>query len=161
LPLRRSLAVLTLLTAVVVLAGCGGSSGGTAAPPASPSPSVDSGAADKTAITAAWQAFFTTASGPVDSHIALLEDGTKFRAELAASQKDPTNAYLKAKVTDVQVSGTTAAVTYDLLTKGDVVLLGGSTGEAVKVGETWLVSKKTYCALVSLQDSTVAHPGCS
>lgn len=161
MPLRRSLAVLTLLTAVVVLAGCGGSSGGTAAPPASPSPSVDSGAADKTAITTAWQAFFTTASGPVESHIALLEDGTKFRAELTASQKDPTNAYLKAKVTDVQVSGTTAAVTYDLLTKGDVVLLGGSTGEAVKVGETWLVSKKTYCALVSLQDSTVAHPGCS
>ena len=156
--LRRSFAVLIL---ALVVAGCGGSSGGTAAPPASPSPSVDSGAADKTAITTAWQAFFTTASGPVDSHIALLEDGTKFRAELTASSNDPTNKYLVAKVTDVQVSGTTAAVTYDLLTKGDVVLLGGSTGEAVKVGGTWLVSKKTYCALVSLQDSTVAHPGCS
>jgi hypothetical protein len=153
--LRRGLAVFVVL---IALAGCGGSSGGSAAPP-SPSPTVDAVAADKAAITQAWQTFFT-AGGSVDSHIALLEDGTKFRAELTASAKDPTNADLTAKVTDVVVSGTTAAVTYDLTGKGGVVLLGGSMGEAVKVGGAWLVSKKTYCQLVTLQDSSVAHPGC-
>jgi hypothetical protein len=155
--LRRCVAVLAVALA---LAGCGGSSGGTAAPPASPSPSVDAGASDRAAITQAWEAFFT-AGGPVDSHIARLEDGAKFRAELTASAKDPSNAFLVAKVTDVVVTGTTAAVTYDLTGKGGVVLLGGSMGEAVKAGGTWLVSKKTYCQLITLQDSTVAHPGCS
>jgi predicted small lipoprotein YifL len=154
--LRRSLVVLVALAS---LAGCGGSSGGSAAPP-SPSPTVDTVAADKAAITTAWEGFFT-AGGPVDGHIALLEDGAKFRAELTASAKDPSNANLVAKVTDVVVSGTTATVTYDLTGKGGIVLLGGSIGEAVKIGAKWLVSKKTYCQLIQLQDSTVAHPGCS
>jgi hypothetical protein len=152
---RRCVAVLAVLLAV---AGCGGSSGGSAAPP-SPFPTVDTVAADKAAITTAWEGFFA-GGGAVDSHLALLQDGAKFRAELTAQAKDPTNAALAAKVTDVVLSGTTAAVTYDLTGKGGVVLLGGSMGEAVKVGEHWLVSKKTYCQLIQLQDSSVAHPGC-
>ena len=116
-------------------------------------------AADKAAITQAWQTFFT-AGGSVDSHIALLEDGEKFRPELTASAKDPSNRYLSAKVTDVAVSGTSATVTYDLNGR-NFVLLGGSIGEAVKLGARWLVSKKTYCQLITLQDSKVAHPGCT
>jgi hypothetical protein len=148
------------LVLTVLLAGCGGSSAGTAAPPPSPSPTVDQVALDKAAVTTAWQAFFTESSGPVASHIALLQDGEKFRAEITASSKDPANAALVAKVTNVVINGTTASVTYDLLGKGGVVLLGGSMGEAVKVGDRWLVSKQTYCALIQLQDATVAHPGC-
>ena len=156
MPLRRAVTVLALLAAV---AGCGGSSGGSAAPP-TPSPTVDTVAADKAAITLAWQGFFD-GSASVESHIGLLEDGAKFRTELNAQAKDPSNAALAAKVTDVVVSGTSATVTYDLTSKGGVVLLGGSVGEAVKSGGKWLVSKKTYCQLVTLQDSSVAHPGCS
>ena len=156
MPLRRTIAVLAVASA---LAGCGGSSGGSAAPP-SPSPTVDTVAADKAAITVTWQGFFD-GGAPVESHIALLEDGAKFRPELTAQAKDPTNAALDAKVTDVVVNGASATVTYDLTSKGGVVLLGGSVGEAVKVGGKWLVSKKTYCQLVQLQDSSVAHPGCA
>jgi hypothetical protein len=59
------------------------------------------------------------------------------------------------------VTAPTAAVTYDLLGKGGVALLGGALGDAVKVGAKWKVSKKTYCTLISLQDPTVAHPGCA
>ena len=154
--LRRCIAVLAVTAAV---AGCGGSSGGSAAAP-SPSPSVDTAAADKAEITTTWEGFFG-GGGTVDGHIALLEDGEKFRTEITAQAKDPTNADLAAKVTDVAITGTTAKVTYDLTGKGGVVLLGGSVGEAVKVGAKWLVSKKTYCQLIQLQDSTVAHPGCS
>jgi hypothetical protein len=153
--LRRTALAVALCLAV---AGCGGSSGAKAAH--SPSPSVDAAAADRAAVTTAWQAFFT-AGGTVDSHIALLEDGAKFRAELTAAAKQPSAANLSAKVTNVVVTGTTAAVTYDLLGAGGAVLLGGSIGEAVKVGGRWLVSKKTYCQLVSLQDTSVAHPACS
>jgi hypothetical protein len=156
--LRRTVVALAVS---LLAAGCGGSSGGSAAPPPSPSPTVDAVAADKAAITMGWEAFFTNASGPVDTHIALLQDGEKFRPELTKSAKDPTNKDLVAKVTDVVVTGDTAAVTYDLLGTGGTVLLGGSMGQAVKVGGKWLVSKQTYCQLVSLQDSTVAHPGCS
>jgi hypothetical protein len=155
--LRRAALVLVLALAT----GCGGSSGGeesVAAP--SPSPTVDAAAAAQAEIKTNWEAFFK-GGGNVDDHIALLEDGEKFRAELTASAKDPANAELAANVTDVKVSGSTAAVTYDLLGKGGTVLLGGSMGEAADVGGTWKVSKKTYCQLVSLQDSTVAHPGCT
>jgi hypothetical protein len=149
---------MAMVALVAVVAGCGGSSGGSGAA-ASPSPTIDTVALDKAAITQTWQTFFT-AGGPVDSHIALLEDGEKFRTELTASAKDPSNKYLSAKVTDVVVNGTSATVTYDLNGR-NFVLLGGSMGEAVKVGPKWLVSKKTYCQLITLQDSSVAHPGCS
>ena len=64
-------------------------------------------------------------------------------------------------MTDIALTGmTTATVTYDLLGKDSLVLLGGTMGEAVKVGATWLVSKKTYCQLVTLQDPAASHPGC-
>ena len=156
MPLRRCAVVVAVLLA---LAGCGGSSADRAAPP-SLSPTVDTVAADKAAITTAWEGFFG-GGGTVDSHIALLEDGAKFRNEITAQAKDPNNADLAAKVTDVAVNGSSATVTYDLTGKGGVVLLGGSMGEAVKVSEKWLVSKKTYCQLITLQDSSVAHPGCA
>ncbi|MBK5307277.1 MAG: hypothetical protein JJD92_11375 [Frankiaceae bacterium] len=151
---------LTVLAVLVALAGCGGSSGGATAPPASPSPTIDTGPAAQAAVTAAWEGFFK-AGGSVDNHIALLEEGEKFRAELTKQASDPASKDLSVKVTGVVVSGTTAAVTYDLLGKGGAVLLAGSTGEAVYVGGAWVVSKKTYCGLVSLQDPNGAHPGCA
>jgi hypothetical protein len=159
--MRRGVVVLALSLLAV---GCGGSSGGsTSAPPpspsASPTPADDSAA--KAEITTAWETFFKGGSGTADDHIALLEDGEKFRTEITASQKDPANAALTAHVTNVVVTAPTAAVTYDLLGKGGVALLGGALGDAVKVGAKWKVSKKTYCTLISLQDPTVAHPGCA
>ena len=35
-------------------------------------------------------------------------------------------------------------VTYSLLLEGEVVL-GDLPGQAVKVGDTWLVSRRTFC----------------
>lgn len=160
--LRRSVIVL----AVALLAGgCGGSSGGRTASSAAPSPTVAPSpttdpAADKAAITSAWETFFT-AGGTVDSHVALLEKGSTFRSELTASAQDPTAKELSSKVISVVVTGTTAAVTYDLLGKGGTVLLHNAVGEAVKVDGRWLLSKMTYCQLINLQDSTKAHPGCT
>jgi hypothetical protein len=159
--MRRGLVVLAVSLTV---AGCGGSSGtssGASSPAPSPSPTVADDAAAKAEITTAWEAFFKGGSGTPDEHLALLEDGEKFRTEITASQKDPANAALTAHVTSVTVTDPTAAVTYDLLGKGGVALLGGALGEAVKVGTSWKVSKKTYCTLISLQDPTAPHPGCS
>jgi hypothetical protein len=158
--MRRGVVVLALS---LLAAGCGGSSGGsTSAPP--PSPSASPTPADDTAakaqITTAWEAFYKGGSGTADDHIALLEDGEKFRAEITASQKDPANAGLSAKVTNVVVTPPTAAVTYNLLGKGGAALLTGAVGEAVQVGSTWKVSKKTYCQLIQLQNPSITHAGC-
>ncbi|MEO6205084.1 MAG: hypothetical protein ABIO67_06860 [Mycobacteriales bacterium] len=149
---------IVLLALAAFASGCGGSSGVAAAPFSSPP--VDTSATDTAAITTAWQDFFT-AAGSVDAHIALLQDGEKFRTELTASASDPAAKDLSATVTKVVVNGPSAAVTYNLLGKAGAVLLSGAVGEAVKVGSTWVVSKQTYCQLVSLQDSTHPHPGCS
>jgi hypothetical protein len=153
---RVLLAVLALFT----VAACGGSSDSDSDAAASPSASVDTSAADTAAITKNWEVFFA-GGGSVEQHIAVLEDGEKFRTEITAQSKDPANKALVAKVTNVKVDGETAVVTYDLLGAGGAVLLGGSTGAAVKVGEEWKVSKKTYCQLISLQDPSTPHAGCT
>ena len=141
--------------ALLLVTGCGGASAKKSS--ASPTPVVD--AAAVAAITTTWEAFFNPAGG-LDVHIALLENGPAFRAELIAAAKDPAAANLSAKVTKVVVTGTTAAVTYDLLGKGGVALLPGAVGGAVKQGGAWKVSKLTYCQLVSLQNPSVKHPAC-
>jgi hypothetical protein len=153
---RVLLVVLALFTAVA----CGGSSDGDSGAAASPSPSVDTTAADTTAITTNWEAFFK-GGGSVDQHILLLEDGDQFKTELTAQSKDPNNKSLAAKVTNVKIDGESAVVTYNLLGAGGTALLTAATGTAVKVDGEWKVAKKTYCQLISLQDPTGTHTGCT
>ena len=155
--------VLLVVLALATAAACGGSSDGdsdSAAASPSPSPSVVDTAAATAEITTAWEAFFK-GGGTVDSHIALLEDGEKFRPELTAQAKDPNNAALSAKVANVAVNGESALVTYALNGAGGAVLLPNATGEAVQVAGAWKVSKKTYCQLISLQDPNTPHAGCT
>ncbi len=150
------------LLLAVLLAGCGGGTNEIASPSPipTPTPTVDVAAATA-AISATWETFFNPA-GTIAAHVALLQDGARFTAELTKSAKDPAAADLSAKVTSVALTGPTAAnVTYNLLGKGGVALLTGAQGAAVLEGSTWKVSKLTYCQLVGLQDPTVPHPGCA
>ena len=156
----RARVLLVALALAATTAACGGSSDSGDSAAASPSPSVDSSAADTAAITKNWEVFFNGGIS-VEQHIAVLEDGEKFRTEITAQSKDPANKALVAKVTNVKIDGESAVVTYDLLGTGGTVLLGGSTGAAVKVGDEWKVAKKTYCQLISLQDPATPHAGCS
>jgi hypothetical protein len=142
--------VLALLL-VATVAACGG---GDKKSSATPTPDA------KTAITTAWESFFNPA-GTVDAHVALLQNGAAFRTELAAAQQDPAAKNLSAKVKTVVVTGTTAAVTYDLLGAAGAVLLPGAQGQAVEENGHWLVSKATYCQLISLQNPAAKHPGCA
>ncbi|MGB8651579.1 MAG: hypothetical protein WCD35_13075 [Mycobacteriales bacterium] len=149
--------VLVVLALVVGLAGCGGGSSTSSKSTPSPTPSpVD----PKVAITQVWEGFFNPAAS-IDQHVAWLQDGEKFRAELTANSKDPAAKDLSAKVKSVVVAGPTALVTYDLLGKNGAVLLNGAQGSAVNLTGTWQVSKKTYCQLIALQNPTVKHPGCT
>ena len=145
------------LVLVAGLAACGGGDKKAASPTPTPTPTADTSQAE---ITTAWESFFNPA-GTVDGHIALLENGAAFRTEITASQKDPAAKDLSAKVKTVVVTGTTADVTYDLLGANGAVLLPGAQGKAVEVNGHWLVSKATYCQLISLQAPGVTHPGCA
>jgi hypothetical protein len=144
--------VASCLLVLLVLTGCGGSS----KPAATKSPVVK--VDDTTAITTAWETFFN-AAGTVDAHVALLEDGSVFKAELTTAAASPESKGLTAKVVKVVVTGDTAAVTYNLLKNG-TALLTEANGVAVKSGGTWKVSKMTYCQLANLQ-SPGKHAGCS
>ena len=153
----RVRALLVLLVLAVVTA-CGGGDDDAAAP--EPSPTVDAVAAAQAEITTNWEAFFK-GGGSVDQHILLLEDGDQFKTELTAQSKDPNNAALAAKVTNVKIDGESAVVTYNLLGANGTPLLSAATGTAVKVDGEWKVAKKTYCQLISLQDPTGTHAGCT
>src|SRR6476661_7638184 len=111
-PTRRFLVrarVLLVVLALCTAAACGGSSDSGSDAAASPSPSVDTTAADTAAITTNWEAFFK-GGGSVEQHVVLLEDGAQFTPELTAQSKDPNNAKLAAKVTNVKIDGETAIV---------------------------------------------------
>lgn len=155
---RRLLAALSLL----LLAACGG--GGSDKAAATPTPAVAAGPVAATpeefaAIAASWEAFFNP-SGTVAEHVALLENGDKFTAELTAASQDPSAKDLSAKLLTATVDGDNADVTYDLLGTGGAKLLAGANGKAVKADGSWKVSTLTYCQLVSLQDPNGQHPGC-
>ena len=145
--------VASCLLVLLVLTGCGGSSKPTASK--SPVVKVD----DTAAITAAWESFFN-ATGTVDGHVALLEDGAAFKDELAAVAASPQSKGLTARVVKVVVTGDRAAVTYNLLKDG-TALLTAAEGVAVKDGGTWKVSKLTYCQLARLQNPSGKHASCS
>ncbi len=156
---RRVLATCCLLA--LSLTGCGGSSGGTAAPSSTPTvaaTATPASAEDFAGIAAAYEGFFNP-KGTVEAHTALLENGEKFTAELTKSAKDPAAADLSAKLLTANVLGDSADVTYDLIGKGGTKLLPGAQGVAVRQGGTWKVSQATYCTLISLQDPS-PHPGC-
>ncbi|MCU1594467.1 MAG: hypothetical protein JWO12_1859 [Frankiales bacterium] len=140
------------LLALLALTGCGGGSKHPST--ATPVVKVD----DTAAITTAWESFFN-ASGTVDSHVALLEDGSVFKAELTTVAASAESKGLSAKVDKVVVTGDRATVTYDLLNSG-TALLTAAEGLAVRDNGTWKVSKATYCQLAKLR-SPGKHTGCS
>jgi len=154
---RRLVLPVLVLTA---LTGCGGSTKtANPRPTPSPTPTVVDVAAAKAAITHVWESFFNP-KGTVAAHVALLQNGSAFTAELAKSAKDPAAKDLSAKVVSIVLTGPSAAVTYNLLGKGGAMLLPKATGVAVQEQGAWKVSTITYCGLVALQDPKAKHPGC-
>jgi hypothetical protein len=144
--MRRSAVVLAV--AAIGVGACGG--GGStphAAPTAAPTTTL-SPAQEQALVTAAWGSFFN-AKTPASQDLTFLEDGAALTTQLNALHK-LTPPDLTVKVEAVNVNGLSADVTYELMSGGKSLLGHPSTGNAVKVGGQWLVSRGTFCALATL-----------
>jgi hypothetical protein len=146
--MRRHLALVGVVA--VGLAACGGGgSKSVVAPPTTAPPTTVSTAADEAAVATVWTAFFNAATPPAQA-LTLLQNGAVLAPEITKLRK-LMPAGLTAKVSAVAVTGTDALVTYQLIANGQSLLgATASTGHAIEVNGTWLVSQPTFCALSTL-----------
>jgi hypothetical protein len=139
---RSAMVLLVAATAATATTACGASSKPTAAQ-------------NQAAVSAAWSTFFNAKTAPAASE-ALLQNGASLAPQIAALRKlMPPD--LTATIDAVTVTGTSAKVSYKLMSGGKS-LLGqyDSTGTAILVGKKWLVSQGTFCGLSSLAGAPCA-----
>ena len=142
----RTRSVVAVLLMALVLAACGG--GG------------QSTADAQKEVSANWTTFFNGANTDTNAKSKLLQDAASLKAAIAAAAANPTEKMVSASVKSVDIikgtgcttTGLTspcAKVTYDIVANGSP-LLPGATGYAVRQNGKWVVSKGTFCALISL-----------
>ena len=109
------------------------------------------------------QAFATVFNGSVtDPNVKLgaLEDGEALRPSLLArmAQVGPLATRTAVRIDSMKATDADHVdVTYSILLDGAVVL-DALPGHALKVGDTWLVSRRTYCQVATLGTDTVPEP---
>ena len=127
--------VALLFAVVLLLAACGGG-----------------GNADAAQVKQAWSSFFST-KGTVAAHVALLQNGPKFRSVIQGFLTDPRASGAKATVTSVTLEGANKAkVVYTVQIAGFPI--PHQVGYAYKVNGKWKVGDASLCALISLGGST-------
>jgi len=170
---KSSTAGVAALVAVVVgLAGCSSSGNkkpaGTstspttsaAAPSSTPASSAASSpaavtasgspadAATVAAVTTAYATFFK-ATNTLAQTEAVLQNGTKLAAALAAQAKNPTAKTLSATVTSVALVNPNVANVIFTLNSNGQPLLKNTPGLAVKQDGVWKLAAQTFCGLAA------------
>jgi len=146
-----------LVTAGLALAGCsssGGTHSHTPTPGTSSSAPSSSAAAEPTtgsgaiaAIKANYAAFYN-AKTPLSRRVALIQDGSMFRAAIKAQLSNTFASTATAKVSTVKLTGAgQASVVYTISALGSP-LLKNSHGVAVYQGGIWKVGAATFCSLL-------------
>jgi hypothetical protein len=160
---RRFVSWILLVSAIGGgLAACSsGSSSTSSAPASAPSSSAaaatsgsgsSSGSAAEQAITTNWEAFFNPQT-PVAKRVSLLQNGSAFASIIRAQAGSSLASQASAKVTKVTVtSPTQAAVTYTILLAGTPAL-SNQSGVAVYQDGTWKVGLKSFCGLLTVENS--------
>lgn len=156
-----------LLSAGLALAGCGGGSSSSSSPPKTPSSGSSSSSSSSapatggsgepasgngaiSAIKTNWAKFFS-AKTPTSQRIALLENGSQFSSVITSQANSPLALAATAKVTSVNLTGTTqAAVSYGIYLSGKSALPGQS-GVAVYQDGIWKVGDTSFCSLLKLE----------
>ena len=110
----------------------------------------------------AWETFF---NGTTDAaqKTALLQNGDQFQQLIQAQAGSQLAQSVKAQVSDVQVSGDTATVSYSVSIGGQQAL-SGQKGQAVKTNGKWQVSAASFCQLLALEsggDTSKLPPACA
>lgn len=113
-------------------------------------------AADKEQIRTNWATFFD-GSTSAQKKIDLLQNGQQFAQVIQAQSQSKTAQQTSVAVSNVDVSGDTATVTYTIYEAGKAVL-NNQKGQAVKVNGTWKVSDTAFCNLLQL--SGTVPPNC-
>jgi hypothetical protein len=146
---------LGLALAAAVTACSSGGSATSSTPPPTPSatathtssPTTGSSGSTVAAITANWEAFFSS-STPNSKRIQLLENGSQFTSAVNAFSASPLAAAVSSKVDSVTVtSPTQATVKYDL-TAGGTSVASGATGTSVLQNGVWKVGDDVFCGLL-------------
>ena len=131
------------------------------APAASaPASSATGNSAAVAEITTNWEKFFNS-STPTSERVALLQNGSAFTSAINSLSQLPIASGIGAKVTSVTVnSGTSAIVTYNLVS-GSSVLLTGQHGTAVYQDGTWKVGDASLCGLFKLVPGGTLPAACN
>jgi hypothetical protein len=128
--------VALLIGVVLLLAACGG------------------GNSEADQVKQAWTEFFSTKTS-VAAHVALLQNGERFKSVIASFLGNPLASSAKATVSNVKLEGANKAkVIYSISIAG--TSLGSQTGYAYKEHGKWLVGYAGLCKLVALGGSTPA-----
>ncbi len=183
---RRRLGALAAAVAfAAALSGCSSAGSG---PPAStstaPSSTAGSGttatstttlpsaARSRAQIAAAYSTLFDLASPAVPPKLAVVQGGAHLRgafvkalhsplAKLAGGARIQATKIEKGSACAAEtLPSPCAAVDYEILSPKGKVILANSKGFAVYAPPRWLVSKGTICALLTLDNGSVAPPGC-
>ena len=128
-----------IVCAVLFLAACGG--GG--------NPAIDQ-------VKSTYMSFFTTKTS-LAGHVALVQDGARFKSVIQSFLSNPMANGVSATVSSVTLQGAKKAkVVYTV--KIAIGSLKDQTGYAVLEGGKWKIADATLCGLVSLAGTT--PPAC-
>jgi hypothetical protein len=117
------------------------------APTTTTEPGAGVDAAAEEAITTAYESLFGGEVTDVEVKLAYLEDADLLRETFLESYEEQREIAprIRVRIDSIEpVAPDRAAVTYSLLLDGDVVL-DHLPGEAVRSGDRWLVTRRTYC----------------
>ncbi|HTR69031.1 MAG TPA: hypothetical protein VMH41_02235 [Mycobacteriales bacterium] len=156
-PARMACAALVLFAAAACHSSGGGT--GTAATPAA----TDTANAEvaKAQITQNWQAFFASDT-TAKTAIGLLQDGAQLTKAVNTMIRIDRQAGLSrtAIVNTITFTGPATAAVYWDQDNGATKLLDNVKGKAVVQGDQWVVSKKTFCEVVTAANDQVPPTGC-
>jgi len=157
-PGLRQASAAAAATGCLILAACGGGGGShqsSAKPTASATTAAEptTGPAAVAAITANWETVFN-GKAPIQSRLALVQDGSQVAAFVEAQAKTPFGAAAAGSTATISLvtitAPTQATVHYEVLLLG-TPLLKNQVGTSVYLDGVWKVAIASFCGLAYLE----------
>ncbi len=127
----------------LLLAACGGGGGNP----------------DAAKVTQVFTSFFSSKT-PVSEKPAMIQNGSKFKAEIQTIASNPLAKDTSAKVSTVTVHGARATVVFSVYL-GSVAVLDKTTGYALKQHGSWVIADSSLCKLLALESGGSTPAACA